>query len=78
MVEINRFNKLRLIYPQYVLSASSDKFKIFVIYIKVRNMSLVSLKCVYISVYSGIFRCISVRIAVYVGVLRYILVYFCI
>ena len=42
LVEINSFNNLRLIYSQYVPNASSDNFKILLIYLKVRNMSWAS------------------------------------
>ena len=43
-VEINSFNKLRLIYVQYVPNASSDNYKILLIYLKVRNICLASWK----------------------------------
>ena len=78
-VEINSFNKLRLIYSQYV--PHIDNFKILLIYLKVRNMSWASWKYAYILVYSGVFRYIPVYsgvfrcIPVYFGVFRNILVY---
>ena len=74
-VEINSFNKLRLIYSQYVPKASSDNFKILLIYLKVRNMSWASWKYAYMLVYSGVFRCIPVYSGMYSGVFRCIPAY---
>ena len=69
-VEINSFNKLRLIYSQYVLNASSDNRKILVIYLKVSNMSRASWKYAYILVYSGMYSGVFLCIPVYFGVFR--------
>ena len=66
-VGINSFNKLRLIYSQYVPNASSDNFKILLIYLKVRNMSWESWKYAYILMYFNVFRCIPVYSGMYSG-----------
>ena len=69
-VEINSFNKFRLIYSQYVPNASSDNVKILLsyMYLKVRNMPWASCKYAYILVYSGVFRYVFRCISVYSGI----------